>query len=446
MAGTPNPETISTKQERIAQLARRMPGVALRTLAHHIDIEWLKEAHRRTRKDGAPGIDGQTAEEYARELETNLASLLDRAKSGDGYRAPPVRRAYIPKADGRSVRPLGIPTFEDKILQRAVVMALEPVYEQDFLPCSFGCRPGKSAHDAIAVLDDEIHRVGRGWILEADIRSYFDAVPHEQLRTILQQRVRDGVLLRLIGKWLNAGVWEQGTVHRPDAGTPQGGVISPLLANIYLHEVLDVWFEHQVKPRLRGRAVLVRYVDDFVIFFDREDDARRVQTVLPERLGKYGLHLHPEKTRLVRFDRPRKDDEGHDRSDGPRSFDFLGFTFYWGRSKKGTWVLKQKTARDRFSRAVQRANAWCKANRHLPIAEQHAALRRKLTGHYQYYGVSGNYRRLASLRLVIHRLWFKWLCRRSSRSRRPWDWMMKLLKRFALPMPAVRRLVRAANT
>jgi retron-type reverse transcriptase len=243
MKGTPNPESVSTRLERIAKLARQMPGTALRTLSHHIDIEWLKEAYRRTRKDGAAGVDEQSAKEYAANLEGNLQTLLDRAKSGDRYRAPPVRRVHIPKGDGRKTRPIGIPTFEDKVLQRSVAMVLEAVHEQDFLDCSYGFRPGRSAHDALRTLRAGMMEMAGGWVLEADIEAFFDSVNRNQLQQVLRQRVQDGVLLRLVGKWLNAGVMEEGQLHYPDAGTPQGGVISPLLANIFLHEVLDLWFE-----------------------------------------------------------------------------------------------------------------------------------------------------------------------------------------------------------
>ncbi len=264
MEGTPRPWTVSTKQQRIAELAKQMPGVGLTSLSHHIDMEWMREAYRRTRKDGAPGIDGQTAKEYEENLEENLQSLLNRAKEGDTYRAPAVRRVYIPKGDGSEKRPIGIPTFEDKVLQRATLMALEPVYEQDFLDCSYGCRPGRSAHQALRELYTQLSCWGGGWIVEVDIRKYFDTVDHKELREIVRKRIRDGVLLRLIGKWLKAGVLEEGRHWYPEAGTPQGGVISPLLANAYLHEVLDTWFEEEVRPRLRGRAFLVRFVDDGV--------------------------------------------------------------------------------------------------------------------------------------------------------------------------------------
>jgi group II intron reverse transcriptase/maturase len=261
MAGKSSPKNISTKLQRIAKLANEMPEATLTTLAHHIDVEWLEEAYRQTRKDGAVGVDGMTAAEYAKNLPIRLESLLNRAKLGDLYRAPPVRRVYIPKSDGGE-RPLGIPTFEDKVLQRAVKMVMEAVYEQDFLDCSYGFRPGRSQHQALQVLWENAMSMRGGWILDLDIKSFFDSVDRKKLQEIIRERVRDGVLLRLIGKWLKAGVMEEGVVYHPEKGTPQGGVISPLLANIYLHTVLDVWFEEQVKPRMNGRAEMVRFADD----------------------------------------------------------------------------------------------------------------------------------------------------------------------------------------
>jgi group II intron reverse transcriptase/maturase len=411
-----------------------MPNVALTSLSHHIDIEWLREAYRRTRKDGAPGVDQMTAEEYAKNLEGNLQSLLGRAKSGDHYRAPAVRRVHIPKGDGKKTRPLGIPTFEDKVLQRAVVMALEAVYEQDFLDCSYGFRTGRSAHQALQKLWHETMEGGGGWVYEADIEKFFDSVDHAKLREVLSQRVRDGVLIRLIGKWLNAGVMENGVVYHPETGTPQGGVISPLLANIYLHDALDVWFERDVKPRLKGKATLVRYADDFVVAFAREDDARRFAEVLPKRFEKYGLRLHPEKTRLVEFKRPRTP-PGKGGPDS-ESFDLLGFTHYWGRSWKGNWVVKRKTAKDRLQRTLHRISQWCRRYRHLPIKEQHERLSQKLRGHDAYFGITGNGQALQVLRYHVSRSWFKWLSRRSWKTRWNWARMEQLLE--ALPLPPAR--------
>jgi group II intron reverse transcriptase/maturase len=381
-------------------------------------------------------MDGQTAEDYEVDLDSNLASLLERLKSG-AYHAPAVRRVYIPKSDGKRTRPIGIPTFEDKVLQRAVAMVLEAVYEQDFLDCSYGFRPGRSAHDALDRLWGRLMETRGGWVLEVDIKSYFDTLDHGCLRRILDQRVRDGVLRRAIDKWLKAGVLEQGRVWHPEAGTPQGGVISPLLANIYLHEVLDTWFEYRVKPRLHGSAHLVRYADDFVICFERRDDAERVLAVLPKRFGKYGLTLHPEKTRLVRFVRP--DHRGKSpRGRRPESFDLLGFTHYWGRSKKGNWVVKKKTEKRRLARAIRRIHVWCKRHCHEPIKHQHRALRRKLQGHYAYYGVTGNNRSLGQFYYHAGRAWKRWLCRRSrANQRKTWEWFNRTIQGLPLPQPRI---------
>lgn len=437
MTETPDSTIVSTRLERIAQLARQMPECALNTLAHHIDIVWLREAFRRTRRDGATGIDGQTAKEFEANLEENLASLLERAKSGS-YRAPPVRRAYIPKNDGTE-RPLGIPTFEDKVLQRAVVMVLQAVYEQDFLDCSHGFRPSRSAHDALDDLRDQAMKMSGGWVVDADLKKFFDVVDHEHVMDIVRLRIRDGVILRLIAKWLHAGVMEQGNVSYPEAGTPQGGVISPMLANIFLHHVLDAWFEREVRPRLRARAFMVRYADDFVMVFEREDDARKVLDVLPKRLGKYGQSLHPDKTRLVRFVRPdaasKSDDD--DESNGPGSFNLLGFTHYWGRSREGWWVVKTKTAKDRFRRALKRISEWCRANRHKPLRDQHAMLTLKLRGHYNYYSLPGNLQRVRCFAYKASRVWFKWLKTRSQRAHASWDWFDNLMKRLPLPRPRI---------
>ena len=393
--GTSSPETVSTKLQRIAELARQAPEMVLTTLSHHIDIDMLREAYRRTRKDGAVGVDGQTATEYAADLEENLRSLLDRFKSGT-YKAPPVLRVHIPKGRGRKTRPIGIPAFEDKVLQRAVAMVLGAVYEQDFLDCSYGFRPGRSAHQALESLWKVTMGVGGGWVLEVDIQGFFDTLDRGHLRSFLDQRVRDGVLRRAIDKWLKAGVLEVGGIVHPEFGTPQGGVISPLLANIYLHEVVDRWFVEQVQPRLCSPAHLIRYADDMVMVFADEGDARRVLEVLPKRLGKYGLTLHPEKTRLVDFRRPRdRGGKGPRRpTERPATFDLLGFTLYWGRSRRGRWVVQRQTARDRFSRSLRAINSWCKRYRHAPIEWQHEKLSRKLRGHCAYYGITGNGQRL----------------------------------------------------
>ncbi len=434
MAETSGSRTVSTKLQRIAMLAKQAPEMAFTTLAHHIDLEWLLEAYQLTRKDGATGVDGQDAEMYAANLEGNLRLLLERAKSGTYY-APAVRRVHIPKGDGTKTRPIGVPTFEDKVLQRAVVMVLEAIYEQDFLDCSYGFRPGRSAHQALETLRQQLMAMEGGWVLEVDIQRFFDTLDHGHLRGMLRQRVRDGVLLRLIDKWLNAGVLEAGNVSYPEAGSPQGGVISPMLSNVYLHEVLDVWFEREVKPRLHGRAMLIRYADDALLLFSDEGDARRVMDVLPKRFGRYGLTLHPEKTRLVEFRKPRTKPPYPSEGGGaaPGSFDLLGFTHFWAKSRKGYWVVKQKTATGRLSRALRRIRDWCRTFRHRRLREQYQVLSQKVRGHFAYYGITGNSGAISRFRQEVMRIWRKWLGRRSRRRDVSWNRLNAFLERNPLP-------------
>jgi group II intron reverse transcriptase/maturase len=378
------------------------------SLHHVIDLDWMKEAYRLTRKDGAPGIDGVTAADYEVALEVNLLDLLDRIKSGRYY-APPVRRTYIPKADGTQ-RPLGIPTFEDKVAQRAITMVLEAIYEQDFLPCSYGFRPGRSAHQALQALYTGPTTQRLWWVLDVDIRKYFDTISHRHLRAFLDQRVTDGVIRRMIDKWLAAGVLEDGHLHRPTEGTPQGGVISPCLSNIFLHHVLDEWYASEVRPRLRGNSMLVRFADDLVMAFERFDDAERVLAVLGKRLGRYGLTLHPDKTRFVDF-RPQRPEGEQPPGTSGTTFDFLGFTHVWGKSRKGRTVVRQVTAKNRYARAVATVTDWCKRHRHQPMREQHARLSSMMRGHFAYYGITGNARRLTWYARQVVRVWKKWLSR-----------------------------------
>jgi group II intron reverse transcriptase/maturase len=408
------------------------------SLAHFIDLDWLVEAFDRTRKDGAVGVDGQDGEDYAADLMANLQSLLDRAKSGT-YQAPPVRRVHIPKAGSATeTRPLGIPTFEDKVLQRAVVMVLEAVYEQDFKDCSYGFRPRRSAHQALDSLWRQTMGMGGGWIVDVDIRKFFDTIDHGHLRDFLQRRIRDGVLLRLIGKWLNAGVLEDGCLTQPEKGSPQGGVVSPILSNIFLHYVLDDWFEREVRPRLKGRAFLIRYADDFVMGFAREEDARRVMEALPKRFEKYGLTIHPEKTRLVPFERPGGDPKGADPEERtpPGTFDLLGFAHFWARSRHGTWVVKRKTSKSRFRRGLKALSEWCRLNRHRDLRDQHRTLSQKLTGHLAYYGITGNSPALNRFRTAATWIWKRWLSRRRRGGRMTWDRLNRFLERHPLP-PAI---------
>lgn len=429
MAGTQRPLPISTRRERIAEVASREPKLRLTTLAHHIDRTWLKEAWRQTRKDGAAGIDGVTALQYAEGLDDKLGELEDRVKAGR-WRAPPVRRAYIPK-DGGKKRPLGIPTIEDKLLQRAFVMLLEPVFEADFLDVSYGFRPGRSAHGALVRLRDGLWQMGGGWVLDVDLRSFFDTVDHKILRELVSERVGDGVVLRMIGKWLNAGVLEGGVVHRPGRGTPQGGVISPLLANVYLHHAVDTWFANEVTPRMRGRSFMVRYADDFVMAFTDRSDAERVLDVLSKRLARFGLELNTEKTRLVYFGRPSRD--GRD----PETFDFLGFTLHWGKSRKGKQIIQWKTSKKRLNRTLRAFNEWLGRHRHWPVEQQQRAINRRLRGHYAYFGLSLNMRSLKQVYHRVRRLWRLWLDRRSQRGRMPWARFSELLRRHRLASPRI---------
>jgi len=433
--GTSGPQSVSTRLQRVAQLSREAPGMVWTTLSQHIDLTLLKEAYRLTRKDGVAGVDGQTGKEYEENLEENLRSLLERLKSGT-YKAPPVKRVYVPKSDGTRTRPIGIPTFEDKVLQRAVTMVLEAVYEEDFLDCSYGFRPGRSAHQAIDELWRQTMQGGGGYVLELDIAKCFDTLDRKHIRAFLDKRVRDGVLRRVIDKWLKAGVLEEGKVRHPEAGTPQGGVISPLLMNIYLHEVLDKWFEAEVKPRLNGQARLIRYADDGVLWFSSSKDAQRVLEVLPKRFARFGLRLHPEKTRLIGFVRPRrgarKGTAGY-----PGSFDFLGFTHFWSRFRTGGWVVRRKTAKDRFARALKRIEQWCRIHRCLPVCDQHRMLVTKLKGHAQYYGIRGNSQSVSRFYHTVREIWRKWLNRRSQRSRMTWERFTRLRKRYPFPTRTV---------
>ncbi|MDR1444972.1 MAG: group II intron reverse transcriptase/maturase [Treponema sp.] len=422
---------MSTKQRRIAEAARKYRGESLKSVAHHIDVEWMYCAYELVRRDGAKGIDGVGAEEYERNLRENLANLVDKLKSGT-YRAPAVRRVYIPKAGSTEKRPLGIPTYEDKILQRAVQLVLEPIYEEEFYDFSYGFRPGKSAHQALDRLRNESMNIGGGYIIDMDISKYFDSIPHDKLWEILGQRVSDGVIHRIIGKWLNAGVMEDETIRRSEKGSPQGGVISPLLSNVYLHEVLDEWFDQTVQPRLEGKSFMVRYADDAVIGCEKKEDADRIMKVLALRFEKYGLTIHPEKTRLIDFTKP----VGESRK-GKGSFTFLGFCHYWTKSRKGRWMVGRKTDSKRLSRALKIITRWCRENRHRAKREQHKELAAKLRGHYAYYGVSLNYAGIGLFYEQVKRVWSKWLNRRSRKTSQDWQQFGEYLRNFPLPRPKI---------
>ncbi len=417
---------------KVVERAKREPEGRFNSLAHLMDVPALERAYRRMRKDAAVGVDGVTKDDYGQDLERNLRDLHERMKA-KRYRHQPIRRVHIPKGQGKT-RPIGIAAFEDKLVQDVVREVLEAIYEQDFLDCSYGFRPKRSAHDAIRTLDRIVHRGEVSWILEADVLSFFDSLDRKKLKEMLEIRVADGSLLRLIGKCLHVGVLDGVELFRSESGTAQGSVLSPLLGNVYLHYTLDLWFEQEVKPRLRGRATLVRYCDDFIIGFEFEDDARRVMDVLGKRLERFGLALHPDKTRLLPFRRPPA---GQKNGKGPATFDFLGFTLYWARSSKGRWGMLCKTRSASLRRAIQSVYAWCRRHRHHSVKDQHAALTRRIQGHCNYFGVSGNFR---SLLLVIEqakRSWYKWLCRRSQRKRLTWERFQDLLRDFPLPKPRI---------
>jgi group II intron reverse transcriptase/maturase len=425
----------STQLGKVAERARQEPAGRFHALAHLIDKDALHRAFVRLRADAAVGVDGVTKEMYDRDREVHVQDLHGRLRTGR-YRHQPIRRVYIPKANGQT-RPLGVSSLEDKIVQGAIREVLEAVYEQDFLDCSYGFRPGRGAHDAIRALNRLAYTGQVQWVVEADIQSFFDSVDHAMLLDLIRQRVPDGSLLRLIGKGLKAGILDGEELSEPDMGTPQGSILSPLLANIYLHQVLDVWFEREVKPRMRGKAHLVRYADDFVMGFGRRDDAERVLAVLGKRLERFGLKLHPDKTRLICFERPAR---AQPQGKGPDSFDFLGFTVHWRRSFQGQWVPTFKTSGKRLRKAMEALTDFCRDRRHGPVRAQHAGLVRRLLGWYHYFGVSGNCRSLQRVAHHVARTWHKWLTRRSQRSRLTWERYQDLLKSF--PLPPVRVYVR----
>jgi RNA-directed DNA polymerase len=423
-------ETVSPELLKVAERAKQSREFRFSSVAHLINEEALVRAYRRLRKDAAVGVDGVTVEQYGQELGDNLRDLHRRMKAMQ-YRHQPIRRVHIPKENGKT-RPIGVSAVEDKMVQGALREVLEAIYEQDFLQCSYGFRPGRSAHDAIRELSLEVNRGEVNWVLEADIMSFFDSVDRNALKEMLQRRIADGSMMRLIGKCLHVGVLDGEEYAEPETGTAQGSILSPLLGNIYLHYVLDVWFEEEVKPRLRGRAKLIRYADDFVIGFETEEDARRVMAVIGQRMTKYGLTLHPEKTRLLPFGRPSKTQTG---GKGPATFDFLGFTQHWRRSRAGHWYMACKTRSARLGRAIQRVSDWCRRHRHEPLEEQHRGLTRRIQGHFNYFGVNGNLRALAKLVDRAGRIWFGWLRRRSQRSRLNWARFALILQRFPLPRP-----------
>jgi group II intron reverse transcriptase/maturase len=419
--------TVQTSLLGIAKKARSEKRYRFRNLYRELNEEMLRDSWRLLRKDAALGVDRVSAAEYEANLEENIHQLVERLKR-KRYRARLVRRQYIPKGDG-GMRPLGIPALEDKLLQIAVKRLLEAIYEQDFLSCSYGYRPRVGALEAVDQLTVQLQFGGYHHVVEADIKGFFDNLSHEWLMRMLAERIDDQAILRLIKKWLKAGVLDtDGKVLRPEGGTPQGGIISPILANVYLHYALDLWFERVFQRSCRGGAFLVRYADDFVCGFGRIEEAQRFYGELEERLRKFGLELAADKTRVIPFSRYRREET---------SFDFLGFEFRWGTDRKGQARLKRRTSRKKFRNSVKRVAEWCKQNRHRRVGEQFQRLNAKLRGYYNYYGVRGNYASLNEFFQQVQRLHLKWLNRRSQRQSYNWAGYRELLRHFALARPRI---------
>lgn len=401
---------MSTVGLQIAERARKHKGEALFSLHQFINEELLMESFQTLNKNSSAGVDGENWYEFSTEAHKRIPELMHRFKEGK-YRAPKIRRVHIPKGDGKT-RPLGIPTIEDKVLQASIRGIMEPIWEEDFKDFSYGFRPGRSTHKAVDYLFKEVSYQGMRYIIDADIQNYFGSIDHGILREFVGRRVNDGVVRKMVNKWLKAGVLEDGQLSYPKEGTPQGGIVSPLLSNIYLHYVLDEWFSEQIQPLLRGRSVIVRYADDFILGFENKEDAMRVMKVLPKRFEKYKLNLHPEKTKIV--------DLFTMKGEGDRSFDFLGFTHYMGKSRKGRPILKRKTSKKKLNKAIKDSGEWIRCNRHRKITELISELNVKLTGHYNYYGITFNSKGIRSYFEAVVRLLHKWLNRRGGKP--SWNW------------------------
>jgi group II intron reverse transcriptase/maturase len=432
MRGAETSENMSPERIRVVERARQHPEVRMLSLAHHIDEAALRRSYGRLRKNAAVGVDGVTKELYGEGLEERLRELKERLKSGK-YRHQAIRRVHLPKGKGKT-RPIGISTTEDKIVQGAIAELLEDIYEPVFLPCSYGFRRGRKAHDALKAFGAGVHQGKASCVLEFDITAFFDSLVRPELMEMLGQRVGDKSLKRLIGKCLHVGVLDGERFSEPEVGAVQGSSLSPILGNIYLHYVLDEWYEREVKPRLRGGTTYVRFADDVLMGFERREDAERVREVLGKRLARYGLSLAPDKTRLVDF---RKPPNGQPGGKGPGTFDFLGFTHYWERGRKGTWHMSWKTKAARVRRFMKAVGEYCRRHRHDSVKEQHATLVRKIRGHFNYFGVNGNTLVLKAQINAAERTWLKWLRRRSQRSNLTWERFSGLLKDYPLPRPVV---------
>lgn len=418
----------------IREVAKQNPQIRFYSIAHYITEGRLNLSFRKLKRRSAPGIDGVTVPEYDEKLRVNLEDLYGRLKSGT-YKHKPIKRVHIEKENGQK-RPIGVSCVEDKVVQQAVREVLEAVFEQDFLECSYGFRPWRGAHNAIRAIQVAAMCNQMNWVFEADIKAYFDSIDRKILLEFVSTRIADGRILRLVGKCLNAGVLDGEEYAEPELGTAQGSILSPLLGNIYLHFVLDKWFEAEVRPRLKAKAQLIRYADDFIIGFESKEDAERVRDIIPKRMKKYGLELHPEKTRLIPYNRPKYGQKRMRERTG--TFDFLGFTVYWRQTRKGGWVNSMKTRKARMKRTTQRIHWFCKSHRHNPVEVQHKSLCSRLVGHINYFGVNGNLRAIKRIVYLAEIAWHKWLNRRSQKSRIPWKRFVSLLNDFPLPKPKIK--------
>jgi RNA-directed DNA polymerase len=423
-----------TALERVGQRAKQKEAERFNNLLSHIKVPLLKEAYQRLRKDAASGVDGVTWSEYGENLDARLLDLQDRVHRGS-YHPQPVRRVHIPKGDGRT-RPLGIPSLEDKIVQQAARMVLEPIYEQEFLGFSYGFRPGRSQHGALDALAVAIGRKV-DWVLDADICAFFDTIDHVWMQKFIEHKVADRRMVRLLMKWLHAGVMEDGELHEVQEGAPQGGVISPLLSNIYLHYVLDLWASSWRKKHAHGEVYVVRYADDFVMGFQREQDARAMHKALADRLAAFGLELHPDKTRVIRFGRFAHRDSELDGRTRPETFDFLGFTHIIALSSNGQTRLVRRTSRKKRNAKLSSLRRQMRERRHDPPGEQHAWLSSVLQGHYRYYGVPRNFPALASFHAQVRKSWHRSLQRRSQRAGWTRQRREAFEARFPLPRPRI---------
>ena len=432
-----NGQSVATKLRRIAEKARKEPSFKFTSLYHLMNEELLRECYGRLRKDAAAGIDNMTKAEYAENLDANLSNLTDRLHQM-AYRPQPVRRKYIPKPGSAKQRPLGIPCFEDKLVQAGLVRILEVVFEQDFIDDSYGFRPGRSCHGALRTLSVTVEGKPVNHIVEADIKGFFDNVNQGWLMKFLEHRISDKRILRMVKRFLKAGVYEDGTVTVSDEGTPQGGVISPLLANIYLHYALDLWFEKVIRKSCTGFARLIRYADDFVVCFQRETDAVAFRRELGIRLGKFGLEVEPTKTRVVKFGRYAVQN-AKAKGERPETFDFLGFTHYCGARRDGTgFRMKRMTARKKFTAKVKAFKEWLKSARTLKTADLWRTAKAKLRGHFAYYGVTDNLPGIKRFAAEVEKLLIKWLNRRGKRRCLNWEEFSEMLQRFPLPKPRIK--------